>query len=97
MNSHRIVLVRITIQKAFFLYRHLAGRPERIELGKFPAMTAEHARMKAATVQDAMTPGENSATTKCAVKVEPIFGAFFDLFFRANPPATLTTVTGDGV
>jgi hypothetical protein len=75
-----IVLVYPTGQKTFFLYRRIAGRPERIKLGTFPIMTVEQARTKAATVHGAIARDDNPAEAKRAVKAEPTFGEVFDVF-----------------
>ena len=64
--------------KTFSVYRRLkAGEPERVTLGKFPAMTVEQARKAAARVNAEIESGASPAATKRAFKAEPTLSEFF--------------------
>ncbi|CAI06862.1 tyrosine-type recombinase/integrase [Aromatoleum aromaticum] len=70
--------VSATGVKSFSVYRRLkAGQPERVTLGKFPAMTVEQARKAAALVNAEIESGANPAATKRAFKAEPTLTEFF--------------------
>lgn len=72
--------IRITSTgtKTFSVYRRLkAGDPERITLGKFPAMTVEQARKIAAEVNATIESGANPAETKRALKAEKTLSELF--------------------
>lgn len=70
--------VTSTGAKTFSVYRRLkGGQPERVTLGKFPAMTVEQARKAAAQVNAEIEKGENPAATKRAFKKEPTLSDFF--------------------
>ena len=48
--------------KSFIVYRWIKGKgPERITLGRFPAMTVEQARQEAAKINGAIAAGKNPA------------------------------------
>ncbi len=55
--------LKLTISKAgtytFMVYRKIKGRPERIKLGNFPAMTVEQAILKTAEVNAIIAKGQN--------------------------------------
>lgn len=64
--------------KTFSVYRRIkGGRPERVTLGRFPAMTLEQARKQAARVNAEIEEGANPADVKRAHKEEPTFGELF--------------------
>jgi integrase len=77
-----ILLVYPTGGKSFFLYRRIAGRPERIKLGTFPQMTVEQARRDAAKANGAIADKQNPAAVRRAVKAEATFGETFQHFIR---------------
>jgi integrase len=77
-----ILLVYPTGGKTFFIYRRIAGRPERIKLGAFPQMTVEQARKQAELVNGTIADRQNPAAVRRAVKVEPTFGEVLSEFIK---------------
>ena len=70
--------VTSTGAKTFSVYRRLkAGQPERVTLGKFPAMTVEQARKDAAAVNKEIEDGANPAEAKRALREELTLTDFF--------------------
>lgn len=64
--------------KTFSLYRRIkGGQPERVTLGKFPAMTVEQARKQAAIINASIAEGANPAEAKRAHRGELTFGQMF--------------------
>ena len=60
--------------KTYSVYRRIkAGQPERITLGKFPAMTVEQARKSAASLNAEIESGSSPAAVKRTLKVELTF------------------------
>jgi integrase len=78
------LLLRITSTgtKTFCFYRWIKGsaKPERITLGRFPAMTVEQARSKAAQLNAAVENGENPNTPLKHQKTEPVLLELFEDF-----------------
>jgi integrase len=78
------LLLRITSTgtKTFCFYRWIKGsaKPERITLGRFPAMTVEQARSKAAQFNAAVENGENPNTPLKHQKTEPVLLELFEDF-----------------
>jgi len=69
--------------KTFSLYRHMkGGQPERVTLGRFPAMTVEQARKHASAVNAEIEAGGNPAAARRAIRVEQSFGEVFDDFLK---------------
>jgi integrase len=65
--------------KTFSVYRRLkAGEPERVTLGRFPAMTVEQAQKQAAEVIAEIEGGANPAEAKRALREEPTLAEFFN-------------------
>lgn len=77
-----ILLVYPTGGKTFFVYRRIAGRPERIKLGTFPQMTVEQARKQAELVNGTIADKQNPAAVRRAVKVEPTLGEVLEDFIK---------------
>ena len=77
-----VLMVTPAGAKTFYCYRWLAGRPERIKLGRFPAMTIEQARTKAAEVNGAIAKDHNPAQAKRAIRAEPTFADVFLRYLR---------------
>lgn len=70
--------VSATGVKTFSVYRRLkAGEPERVTLGRFPAMTVEQAQKLAADVNAEIEGGANPAEAKRALREEPTLAEFF--------------------
>lgn len=56
--------------KSFIVYRWVSGKPERVTLGRYPDMTIEQARGKAAAINAAIAQGENPADKQRAHRAE---------------------------
>ncbi|MDR3299365.1 MAG: tyrosine-type recombinase/integrase [Candidatus Accumulibacter sp.] len=70
--------VSSTGTKTFSVFRRIkGGQPERVTLGKFPAMTVEQARKAAAEVSAAIEGGANPAEAKRVLKKEMTLSEFF--------------------
>lgn len=71
--------------KTFSIYRRTkGGGPERITLGRFPAMTVEQARAAAAAVNAEIETGASPAKVRRAVREEPTFAEAFDDFLTGK-------------
>jgi integrase len=68
--------------KTFYLYRKVAGRPERIRLETWPEMTVEQARRAATSHNGAIADGKNPADTQRVKRGAPTLGEVFDLFLE---------------
>lgn len=80
--------------KTFVLYKRINGVPERIKLGRFPEMTIEQARNKAAELNGQIATGKNPAETKREKRAEMTLEDLFDLYMaRYAIPHGLKTVT----
>lgn len=79
--------VRASGKKVFVLYRKVAGRPERIDIGPYPDLTIEQARGKAAELNGAIARGENPADKKRLVRAEATLGELFQTYleYHAKP------------
>lgn len=72
--------VRVTAAgvKTFSVFRRVkGGSPERVTLGRYPTMTIEQARRRAAQVNTAIESGANPAEVKRAHKAEMTFADLF--------------------
>lgn len=75
------IRVTATGAKTFCVYRRIkGGQPERVTLGRYPEMSIEQARRKAADINAAIEGGENPAKVKRAHREEPTFADVFALF-----------------
>jgi integrase len=84
-HSTRLLLrVSYTGTKTFCFYRWVkcAAKPERITLGRFPAMTVEQARNKAAQLNASVENGENPNTPLKPQKREPFLLELFEDFLN---------------
>jgi integrase len=63
--------------KTFYLYTKVAGRPERIKLGRFPDLSVENARKQAAEHKASIIRGINPNTEKKKLRAETTFGELF--------------------
>lgn len=71
--------------KTFSIYRRMkGGQPERVTLGRFPAMTVEQARKAAAAVNAEIEAGANPAAARRAIREEPTFAELFELFLASK-------------
>jgi integrase len=69
-------------RKTFVLYRKVAGRPERINLGLYPEMSIEQARGKAEQMNSAIAQGENPRNDQRTMRQENTLGEFFDIYLE---------------
>jgi integrase len=79
--------IRVTAggAKTFCLYRRIkGGQPERVTLGRFPDMTIEQARQKAAEINAAIEGGANPADAKRAHKAENTFADLFSEYINRH-------------
>lgn len=63
--------------RSFLVYRKVQGKPERITLGRYPDLTIEQARGKAASINSAIAYGENPADKRRVARKEMTFGQLF--------------------
>lgn len=69
--------------KTFSVYRRMkAGKPERVTLGRFPAMTVEQARKQATAINAEIEAGANPAAVRRAVREEHTFAEVFARFLQ---------------
>ncbi|HEX2858763.1 MAG TPA: tyrosine-type recombinase/integrase [Alphaproteobacteria bacterium] len=68
--------------KAFYLYRRVDGRPERIFLGRFPDLSIENARIEAQKRKGQIAVGVNPQVEKRKLKAEMTFGQLFELYMK---------------
>jgi integrase len=66
------VQVTGTGAKTFYLYRKVGGKPERVRLGAFPAMTVEQARKRAAETLGTIAKGKSPQAEKRADKARSV-------------------------
>lgn len=79
--------IRVTSNgaKTFCVYRRIkGGQPERVTLGRYPEMTIEQARRKAADINAAIEGGANPADVKRAHKAEHTFADLFDEYIERH-------------
>lgn len=73
------VRVTSTGTKTFSIFRRVkGGQPERVTLGRFPAMTIEQARKLAARVNAEIEDGASPAQVKRVKRQEPTFAELFE-------------------
>lgn len=68
--------------KTFILYRRVEGRPCRITLGRFPDLTIDRARAKAASFNGRIAEGQNPQEEKRQSRAEPSFQAMVDYYYN---------------
>jgi hypothetical protein len=79
--------------KNFMLYRKVKGRPERIKLGRYPDISPEQARTKAAKINGQIAEGHNPAERQRLAKGEITLGELFqDYIARYAVPHGIKTV-----
>ncbi|MFU1519407.1 tyrosine-type recombinase/integrase [Vreelandella alkaliphila] len=61
-----------------------AGRPERVTLGRYPAMTIEQARRKAMQIVSAIAEGDNPAAIRRQVRGEPTLAELFNDYLEKH-------------
>lgn len=86
--------------KTFCMYRRVkGGQPERVTLGRFPAMTVEQARKSAAALNAEIEAGANPAALKRSIRGELTFAQMFDEFLgnkRKRDGTPLAEATKEG-
>ena len=70
--------------RSFVLYRKIAGRPQTVTLGRFPALSVERARKIAEEMNGAIARGENPQETKRARKAEATLGELFTVYLEQH-------------
>ena len=71
--------------KTFSVFRRIkGGRPERLTLGKFPAMSIEGARRAAAKINAAIEDRQNPAEIKRSLREEQTFGQLFEEYLERH-------------
>jgi len=73
-----VVTVTPTGSKSFALYRRIQGRPARLHIGSFPAITVEQARKLAAGLNVAIAAGHDPQETKRTRREEPTLQELWD-------------------
>jgi len=73
-----------TGKKSFILYRKINGIPERITLGRYPDLTIEQARGKAAEINSAIAKGTNPALVIRGEKAELTFNDLFSEYLERH-------------
>lgn len=69
-------------KKTFVVYRKIEGRPERIKLERFPGMSIEQARGRAAEINASIAKGDNPAQIRRAKKEELTLNELFDSYLK---------------
>lgn len=73
------IRVTSTGTKTFSIFRRIkGGQPERVTLGRFPAMTIEQARKLAARINAEIEEGASPAQVKRVKRQEPTFAELFE-------------------
>jgi len=73
-----------TGKKSFILYRKINSIPERITLGRYPDLTIEQARGKAAEINSAIAKGANPAQVKRGERTELTFTDLFEEYLERH-------------
>lgn len=79
-----VLVIQPSGNKAFFLYRWMQGRPERIRLGGYPDLTVEQARRLAATKIGTIAAGGNPAEERRKQRDETTFGEVWTTLHAFN-------------
>jgi integrase len=76
--------VRVTSNgvKTFCVFRKVHGKPERVTLGRFPDMTVEQARKRAAEVNAEIAKGESPASKRRENRAEMTFAEFWNEYLE---------------
>lgn len=70
--------------KSFIVYRWVSGKPERITLGRYPDLSVEQARRKAAEVNATIAKGDNPNDKRRAERTEITFGNLFKEYLERH-------------
>ena len=78
------LMVTKTGAKAFYLYRRVNGRPQRIRLGGFPELTVEQARKEAAKINGDIARGTDPQERKRRLRRQATLGDVFDHYVKSH-------------
>lgn len=70
--------------KTFYLYRRVQGRPQRTHLGRFPGMTVEQARKRAAVLNAEIAEGGDPQQRKRRLREEVTLGELFEHYMETH-------------
>lgn len=70
--------------KTFYLYRRVAGRPERIRIGRHPEVTVYLARREASKLCGLIAQGKNPQQTRRQARAELTLGALFEDYLEKH-------------
>ncbi len=76
------ICVTSTGYKSFFVYRKIAGRPERILIGKYPDITIFNARAKVPEIRAQIVQGKNPNQEKRNLKAESTIEQLFESYIE---------------
>jgi len=76
------VCVTATGHRAFYLYKRVGGRPERIHIGPYPDLTVEQARRKTDELKGEIARGVNPADRKRTARGMMTFGELFETYIE---------------
>lgn len=71
-----------TGSKAFYYLKKVAGRTQRVRLGRFPEISIEQARKLATTTSAKLAEGIDVQAEKRRVRIEPTIKGLFDYYFE---------------
>lgn len=78
--------------KSFIVYRWFNGKPERITLGRYPDLSIEQARKKAAEINGVIAKGENPNDKRRAeraeVTLEGLFNEYMNRYAKLHKPGS---------
>lgn len=82
--------------KTFSVFRRIkGGQPERVTLGRYPEMTIDQARRKAAIINAAIEDGANPAQARRAHKAEMTLGELFQQYIERHAQPRKRTAAED--
>ena len=80
--------------KTFSLFKRVNGKPERVTLGRFPELTVEQARRKAAEMNGKIAMGVSPSTEKRrAITAAKTLGEFFEDYVAVRKQLKASTIT----
>ncbi len=68
--------------KSFYLYKRIAGRPERVHIGRFPDITVEQARNAADRLRGEIAQGQNPQDRRRRIRGMMTFGELFAAYLE---------------
>ncbi|MEM7540510.1 MAG: site-specific integrase [Pseudomonadota bacterium] len=77
---HLALCVTPSGTRTFYLYRRIHGQPERLKLGRFPAMTIDQARKQAERTNGTIAAGLSPAETRRALRGELTVQALYERY-----------------